>query len=413
MELKTVPLKWENDRKCTFGIDAGSALDYIKQYGLPPFSAFPDPNSCERHRHASTRIDSSSRIEDYAKLFNITDPKDAKVLAAKQALAEGAPIVVGIETTGSMANLSFEKTLVPRLKSFVSELLDKEVSSEPMMAWEPYQANSLEFGHAMCVVGYDDKMLGKGAFKLINSWGSSWGDKGYFWMSYDTFGKFAKYGYQAFLPPATATSGNLLDTDLKIMTDVFTDKGVPFTTISTNNGLMTYALTEPQRTGTSFKFKIDVKKQTYLYLITASESDSAVTKLLPLPGYKMVVAPGNRLIYPSADLNLKLSGISGQEYWLFLLSATPLDIDHYIQLLNRRLSRFTVIQDDSSAEQYVQKPISLKSPFPDRVANVFRKDLVPTELIRYKRKKMGFFVQNDPKAHGRVVPLLVTMSHVP
>lgn len=39
-------------------------------------------------------------------------------------------------------------------------------------------------GHAVCLIGYDDSRYG-GAFKAINSWGTSWGDNGYFWITYD------------------------------------------------------------------------------------------------------------------------------------------------------------------------------------------------------------------------------------
>jgi hypothetical protein len=38
--------------------------------------------------------------------------------------------------------------------------------------------------HAIAVVGYDDR---KQAFRLINSWGTGWGDHGYAWISYDVF----------------------------------------------------------------------------------------------------------------------------------------------------------------------------------------------------------------------------------
>jgi hypothetical protein len=41
--------------------------------------------------------------------------------------------------------------------------------------------------HAVTIVGYDDNKQthdGMGAFKLINSWGASWGMTGFFWMSY-------------------------------------------------------------------------------------------------------------------------------------------------------------------------------------------------------------------------------------
>ncbi|MGB6032151.1 MAG: C1 family peptidase, partial [Bacteroidota bacterium] len=43
------------------------------------------------------------------------------------------------------------------------------------------------YWHEIAVVGYDDSMLtadGYGAFRLVNSFGTGWGDNGYFWMSY-------------------------------------------------------------------------------------------------------------------------------------------------------------------------------------------------------------------------------------
>ena len=40
--------------------------------------------------------------------------------------------------------------------------------------------------HAVTIVGYDDNMYG-GSFKVLNSYGYDWGDKGYFWMTYKDF----------------------------------------------------------------------------------------------------------------------------------------------------------------------------------------------------------------------------------
>ncbi|MFZ0391968.1 MAG: choice-of-anchor D domain-containing protein, partial [Calditrichia bacterium] len=43
-------------------------------------------------------------------------------------------------------------------------------------------------GHAVTIVGYDDSKVtsdGVGAFRMINSWGTNWGQQGYWWMSYE------------------------------------------------------------------------------------------------------------------------------------------------------------------------------------------------------------------------------------
>jgi C1A family cysteine protease len=57
----------------------------------------------------------------------------------------------------------------------------------------PGRTESVQGGHAVDLVGYDDNMISpfntasKGAFLVRNSWGTGWGvsGSGYFWMSYD------------------------------------------------------------------------------------------------------------------------------------------------------------------------------------------------------------------------------------
>ena len=55
----------------------------------------------------------------------------------------------------------------------------------------PQRGESLEGGHAVDLCGWDDNKVNpfrpttKGAFLVRNSWGTSWGLSGYFWVSYD------------------------------------------------------------------------------------------------------------------------------------------------------------------------------------------------------------------------------------
>ncbi len=47
--------------------------------------------------------------------------------------------------------------------------------------------------HAITIVGYDDS---KHAFKVINSWGTGWGDAGFTWIDYDYLQQMT---YEAFI----------------------------------------------------------------------------------------------------------------------------------------------------------------------------------------------------------------------
>ncbi|HMK45065.1 MAG TPA: C1 family peptidase [Methanocella sp.] len=58
----------------------------------------------------------------------------------------------------------------------------------------PSKGEKIDGGHAIMAVGYDDKLkiknesdgnLTTGAFLIRNSWGTTWGDKGYGWLPYE------------------------------------------------------------------------------------------------------------------------------------------------------------------------------------------------------------------------------------
>ena len=56
----------------------------------------------------------------------------------------------------------------------------------------PAPSGAVAGGHAVCSVGYDDTHTGNydgstGAFLFRNSWGTSWGNNGHFWMPYSYF----------------------------------------------------------------------------------------------------------------------------------------------------------------------------------------------------------------------------------
>lgn len=96
---------------------------------------------------------SKHKIEAYYALNSIND--------MKRCLYHGFPFVLGFTV----------------YSSFMSDAVAKS-GVMPMPTW----SDSVEGGHAVCCVGYDDS---RQAALIRNSWGTAWGLQGHFWMPYE------------------------------------------------------------------------------------------------------------------------------------------------------------------------------------------------------------------------------------
>ena len=93
--------------------------------------------------------------QGYARLGSIED--------MKQSLVVNGPFIIGVDWQNGW--------FAPK---------DKTSSGYPLL--KPNDGGSAG-GHAICIVGYDDKI---GGFKFRNSWSNQWGRNGYAYFSYDT-----------------------------------------------------------------------------------------------------------------------------------------------------------------------------------------------------------------------------------
>ena len=80
----------------------------------------------------------------------------------KQCLAQGYPVAFGITV----------------YDSFMSD----EVAETGYVPMPDVTTETVQGGHAIMAVGYDDS---KNALLMRNSWGTSWGLAGYFYLPYD------------------------------------------------------------------------------------------------------------------------------------------------------------------------------------------------------------------------------------
>jgi C1A family cysteine protease len=95
--------------------------------------------------------------------------------AVKNAVAAGNPVTIGF-------------TVYDSFEGAWGDIPHGQAGSG-MMPFPNTATESVLGGHAVCIVGYDDTLpvagRANGRFIVRNSWGTGWGDAGYFYMPYD------------------------------------------------------------------------------------------------------------------------------------------------------------------------------------------------------------------------------------
>jgi hypothetical protein len=140
---------------CNEGVTFPKALNFLRDVGTVPYKDYIGTiNSC-------SPSNTSNELLSRAKNFRISGweripRKDLDRIKGKLYL--GIPVAVGMDVG-------------EKFQDYKSGIF-KVYESQPL------------YGHAMAIVGYDDT---KGAFKVMNSWSTAWGENGFGWISYDIF----------------------------------------------------------------------------------------------------------------------------------------------------------------------------------------------------------------------------------
>ncbi len=147
------------------GSGTSDAMKCLIEHGCANMAEFPYTQSnCTRWPAESTYLHAIPyRCQSGHYIWVTTDPG---ILAAKQHIADGDCAILGIYVWSNFDNINQFDTVY--------------------CSADLYGTN--RGGHNVCIVGYDDNKMtndGPGAFRVVNSWGTSWGNHGYFWMSYE------------------------------------------------------------------------------------------------------------------------------------------------------------------------------------------------------------------------------------
>ena len=151
------------------------AMEFMTQKGAVPYDKFPySDQDCSKQPDRQLLNDAQEFRMRGANRLTVGDRTDAiDFRAIKENLAQGAPVVIGMMVGGS----------------YMQPMMGQDV-------WNPTQEDRSMMGfggHAQCVVGYDDNKY-NGAFLIMNSWGSQWGNNGFAWVRYGDFKNFFYLG---------------------------------------------------------------------------------------------------------------------------------------------------------------------------------------------------------------------------
>lgn len=237
------------------------AMENMTRVGSVPYNNFPyDENDCSRQPSGQLKQAASQfRMLGYTRLTDGDKINSLDLHAIKEHLSKNVPVVIGMMVGGS----------------FMQEMMGQDI-------WHPTEDdyNQIGFGgHAMCVIGYDDRKEG-GAFQIQNSWGNDWGRNGVVWVRYSDFKHFAREAYGLNNMPKTgAAAANEQNIECAIgLIDNKTKQYIPLRIKAGN----TFQTTAPLIKGTQFKMEVQNSSECYVYVL-GMETDGSSYVLFPYP----------------------------------------------------------------------------------------------------------------------------------
>lgn len=292
------------------GAYMADAMKAMHQNGGLPFTDFRyDEGSCSAYpQQHEVNKGQQFRIKGYNRLTLDHDKYKPDILAIKQNIAQGAPVIIGMQVGGT----------------FMSRMVGQKI-------WRPTQTDyGLRgfSGHAMCVIGYDDKYQG-GAFEIMNSWSEDWGDNGIAWVTYEDFSYFVKeaYGYHP-MGNATTVNENKLSVEFGLL-DLKTQKTIPLTEKSE----LEFHSTSKLQKGDKFKVLVANSVDCYVYVF-GQETDGSSYVLFPYTQKHSAYCgiTGTRL-FPS-DYSMVADDIGNTDYMAVIVSKKELNFESFNQRIN-------------------------------------------------------------------------------
>lgn len=373
------PRKIDNtlDTKCERGSSLTNAAMVLKNYGVVKNLDFPyDVNNCSTKptnylftKATEHKISHFEKLNDKGESANLINN-------VKKAISKKHPVLFGLMGYNS---------IVFHPGTFA------------------YKRNIGTNGHALVVVGYDDNKYG-GAFEIMNSWGSWWGDNGYFWIKYDDYAAQAKENYVIVdqienpnptpNPDPNYVTSNKLGGEMILKLSSGNNMPVSLAEGATRNFNIvkatktTYKVNEAYTSGTQFRIYLKSKQRGYVYLIGYGSSDKSVNKLYPFGSYSdFFNYSDSEIALPNEDYFIEFDNNPGRDILCVLYSKEKLNIN-----------------------EIVNKAKSGSEDFVSRIKDALSYKMFKGTDITFSNNNIAFNA-NSKSLSAKVVPIFIEMNH--
>jgi C1A family cysteine protease len=293
-----------------------NAMEVMQNKGLAPYREMPyNENDCSAKPNTmAMRKAEDFKITGFNRLTggrNGEDPRSVNMLAIKQNIAQGSPVVIGMMVGGT----------------FMQDMMGKDT-------WQSTDVDrqmSGFGGHAMCIIGYDDYKFARnmGGFQIMNSWGKEWGNNGIAWVSYDDFEFFGKEAYGIYpMGDASAPAGSTLQAQLGV---VMNKDGKNLSLEQT--GSNSFRIASKMPVNEDFKLEIINNIACYVYVF-GMETDGSSYVLFPYTEkHSPFCGITGRRLFPR-DFSLYADDKGNADFFAFVITKDPIDYE----AMNTKLS---------------------------------------------------------------------------
>lgn len=340
------------DSSCNNPVILYEALDIIKTQGVLQIKDFG--YDCERIIKSQEKYKAGiNKIMEYREIFNRYSSN--KISDTKKSISEFKPVIIAMD--------------VPRSFEHTGNI------------WNPPPADYKVWGlgHALVVIGYDDLLEG-GAFEVINSWGTDWGNQGFCWIKYSDFDYFTFSGYEIIDDITNAEAKYGLSGTLTFILE----NGEP---IELDKKESTFKTVSSFSSGTKFSVLLSNNEPAFIYAF-GSDLKKKITPIFP-PNKKispLLPYRNNNLSLPNEYSTLMLDETTGKTYFCFIYSSKKVDIENAFKKINKS-----------------------KGTFEHRVNKYFQQDLVnDSEIVLHDKNKIELRATSEGK---KLIVIIVEIDH--